>query len=222
MDRIIEEGLKTHGEDAFDLYCLTSEAHSAGRSNIAVVTALLAAGVRIVQYREKTKSKREKLEECLQIRKMTRAAGAIFIVNDDVDIAILCNADGVHVGQDDLPVAAVRQLVGPDKVIGLSTHLPELAHRAEADGADYIGVGPVYATDTKVDAKAPVGLSYVAYAAEHIKIPFVAIGGIKRHNVADVIKAGATCVAMVTEIVEAPDIGMRIREVRKEINRIRR
>lgn len=222
IDQIIEEGMKTHGEDSFDLYCLTSEAHSEGRSNIEVVQAMLDAGIMIIQYREKTKSRREKLDECLKIRDMTNAAGAFFIVNDDVDIAILCEADGVHVGQDDLPVAAVRKLVGPDMVIGVSTHLPELAHRAEADGADYIGVGPVYATDTKTDAKAPVGLSYVEYVAKHIRIPFVAIGGIKRENVADVIKAGARCVAMITEIVEAPDIGKRISEVREEINRIRR
>lgn len=192
------------------IYALTSFEHSLGRSNLDVVREILAAGVKIVQYREKDASKKHKYQECLEMRRLTRQAGALFIVNDDVDIALAVRADGVHVGQDDLPVEVVRRLVGPDMLIGLSTHSPEQARAAVQSGADYIGVGPIFATSTKKDVCAPVGLKYLKYVAKHIDIPFVAIGGIKEHNLAQVVQAGARCIAMVTEIVGAPDIPKKI------------
>lgn len=125
-----------------DLYALTDDNLSLGRPVLEVAQALLDSGIKILQYREKDKKAGKMLEECLALRRMTRAAGACFIVNDHVDIAILCDADGVHVGQDDLPLPAVRRLVGPDMIVGLSTHTPEQAKEALAAGADYIGVGP--------------------------------------------------------------------------------
>lgn len=188
------------------LYGLTAEKFSLGRSNPEVVGVMLDAGIRIVQYREKTKKMSAKYEECLLLRAMTREHGAAFIVNDDIDLALLVDADGVHVGQEDLPVAAVRSLVGPDRAIGLSTHSPEQARAAVAAGADYIGVGPIYATQTKDDVCAPVGLSYLEYVVREIDLPFVAIGGIKEHNLGDVAARGARCAALVTEIVGAQDM----------------
>jgi thiamine-phosphate pyrophosphorylase len=188
------------------LYGLTAEKFSLGRTNVAVVGAMLDAGVRIIQYREKTKKMGAKYEECLRLRAMTRECGAAFIVNDDIDLALLVGADGVHVGQEDLPVAAVRSLVGEDAAIGLSTHSPQQARDAAAAGADYIGVGPVFATQTKDDVCAPVGLSYLEYVAGGIDLPFVAIGGIKERNLARVAASGGRCAALVTEIVGAPDI----------------
>ena len=188
------------------IYGLTAEKFSLGRSNPDVVRAMLDAGVRIIQYREKTKKMGAKYEECLQLRAMTREAGAAFIVNDDIDLALLVDADGVHVGQEDLPVAAVRSLVGEGRAIGLSTHSPEQARAAVAAGADYIGVGPIYATQTKDDVCAPVGLAYLDYVVREIDLPFVAIGGIKESNLAEVAAHGARCPALVTEIVGAPDI----------------
>ena len=188
------------------LYGLTAEKFSLGRSNIEVVEAMLDAGVRIVQYREKTKKMGVKYEECLRLRAMTRQAGAAFIVNDDIDLALLVDADGVHVGQEDLPVAAVRSLVGPDRAIGLSTHSPDQARGAVEAGADYIGVGPIFATQTKDDVCAPVGLSYLDFVTANIDLPFVAIGGIKEHNLAEVAARGGRCAALVTEIVGARDI----------------
>ena len=137
---------------------------------------------------------------------MTRQAGAAFIVNDDIDLALLVDADGVHVGQEDLPVAAVRSLVGPDRAIGLSTHSPDQARGAVEAGADYIGVGPIFATQTKDDVCAPVGLSYLDFVAANFDLPFVAIGGIKEHNLAEVAARGGRCAALVTEIVGARDI----------------
>ncbi len=192
------------------LYGLTAEKFSLGRSNPEVVGAMLDAGVRIIQYREKTKKMGAKYEECLLLRAMTREHGAAFIVNDDIDLALLVDADGVHVGQEDLPVAAVRSLVGPDRAIGLSTHSPQQARAAVTAGVDYIGVGPIHATQTKDDVCAPVGLSYLEYVVREIDLPFVAIGGIKEHNLDDVAARGARCVALVTEIVGAHDVAGKI------------
>jgi thiamine-phosphate pyrophosphorylase len=195
------------------LYGLTAEKFSLGRSNVEVVQAMLDAGIRLVQYREKTKKMGKKLEECLVLRDLTRKAGAAFIINDDIDLALLVEADGVHVGQEDLPVAAVRRLVGENTAIGLSTHSAKEAEAARAQGADYIGVGPIFATQTKDDVCAPVGLEYLDFVARKMDIPFVAIGGIKEHNLPEVAAHGARCVAMVTEIVEAPDIRERVRRL---------
>ena len=198
-----------------NLYALTDSALSLGRSVSEVAEALLASGIRILQYREKDKKAGAMLEECRLLRELTRRAGACFIVNDHVDIAMLCDADGVHVGQDDLPVQAVRSLLGPDKIIGLSTHSPEQALAAIRDGADYIGVGPIYPTQTKKDVCQAVTLDYLDWVVEHISLPFVAIGGIKRHNIGDVVRHGARCCALVSELVGAPDIALRVTEVRR-------
>ena len=197
-----------------DIYGITAEEHSLGRNNIEVVEQMLAGGVRVIQYREKDKKAREKYLECMKIREMTREAGAVFIVNDDVDIAILVCADGVHVGQDDLPPEEVRRLVGEQMVIGLSTHSPEQARAALAGGVDYIGVGPIFATRTKKDVCDPVGLGYLEYVVRNIKIPAVAIGGIKEHNIGEVARRGARCIALVTEIVGAADIPAKVEALR--------
>ncbi|WP_243546842.1 thiamine phosphate synthase [Pseudodesulfovibrio tunisiensis] len=197
-----------------DIYCLTGEKFSLGRNNIEVVGSMLEAGVKLVQYREKHKKMGAKYEECLKIREMTREAGAAFIVNDDVHLAVLVGADGVHVGQEDLPLEAVRQLVGPDMAIGLSTHAPEEAREAVARGADYIGVGPIFRTATKEDVCAPVGFEYLEFVANSIDLPFVAIGGIKEDNVGEVVRRGCSCVAMITEVVGAQDIPAKIQSLR--------
>ena len=193
-----------------DLYCITASDHSLGRTNMEVVKAMINAGVKIIQYREKDKSLLEKYNECREIRKLTKDAAVTFIINDDIDIAILLNADGVHIGQDDLPIEEVRKLVGEEMIIGISTHSPAQALDAVKRGADYIGVGPLYKTFTKKNVCDPVGLEYLEFAVANIKIPFVAIGGIKEHNLGDVKKKGARCVSLVTEITGAPDIEQKI------------
>jgi thiamine-phosphate pyrophosphorylase len=190
------------------IYGMTAKKFSHGRSNIDVVEQMIAGGAAIIQYREKRPqtSHRVMLDECRQLRAITRQHGVLFIVNDHVDIAMLTDADGVHVGQDDLPVDQVRKLVGPRKIIGLSTHSPRQAHSAMEAGADYIGVGPIFSTRTKEDVCDPVGLEYLAYAVKNVTIPFVAIGGIKTHNIEQVIRLGAKTICLVTEIVGADDI----------------
>ena len=198
-----------------DIYAITDSRLSLGRPLEEVASALLGAGVRILQYREKCFKGGEMLEECRLLRRLTEEAGACFIVNDHIDIAMLVKADGVHVGQEDLPVPEVRSLVGPDVIIGLSTHEPEQALAARGLGADYLGVGPIFATQTKEDVVAPVGFDYLDWVAANIDLPFVAIGGIKTHNIGDVARHGAHCCCLVSELVGAPDIAASVRAVRE-------
>ncbi|WP_028584399.1 thiamine phosphate synthase [Desulfogranum mediterraneum] len=202
------------------LYGITAERLSQGRSNLEVARAMIDGGIKVIQYREKRhlKSYQSILEECRQIRELTRNHGVVFIVNDFVDIAQLVDADGVHVGQDDLPVEAVRRLLGPDKLIGLSTHSPAQADAAATVGADYIGVGPIYATQTKEDVCAPVGLEYLDYAVNHSDLPFVAIGGIKEDTITEVTGRGAESVCLVSEIVGAEDIPAMVRTLNQSFN----
>lgn len=198
-----------------DLYALTDDALSLNRPVLDVAAALISAGIRILQYREKDKPAGQMLQDCLALRALTEEHHACFIVNDHVDIAMLCKADGVHVGQDDLPVPEVRRLVGPDTIVGLSTHSPDQAKAAVAVGADYIGVGPIYPTKTKKNVCDAVTLSYLDWVVANLNIPFVAIGGIKAHNIRDVVTHGAKCCALVSELVGAPDIAAQVQAVRK-------
>lgn len=200
-----------------DLYAITDDTLSLNRPVITVVKQLLDAGIRIIQYREKNKSSNMMLEDCMKIKELTEEANACFIVNDHVDIALCCNADGIHLGQDDLPINNVRQLIGKEKIIGISTHSPQQAQRALETGADYIGVGPLYPTKTKKDVCEPVTISYLDWVVSHVTIPFVAIGGIKQHNIQEVIRHGARCCALVSEILSAPNIPLRIQELRQAI-----
>lgn len=188
-----------------------------GRSTVEVVGEMLEAGVKIIQYREKHKTERQKYRDCLRLRELTKSAGAVFIVNDDIDIAIAVKADGVHIGQDDMPIEIVRSLVGKTAIIGLSTHCPEQARDAVKRGADYIGVGPIYSTKTKENVCAPVGIEYLDYIVKNIDIPFVVIGGIKLHNIDEALTHGAKCLALVTEIVGAPNIKDRISEIMERV-----
>jgi thiamine-phosphate pyrophosphorylase len=197
------------------IYGITAEKFSLGRDNVTVVKEMIAGGVSVVQYREKhdRKSFRDMYEECLAIRRLTRESGIPFIVNDYVELAMLVDADGVHVGQDDLPVRAVRRRVG-DKIIGLSTHGPEQAAAALREDVDYIGAGPIFATRTKDDVCDPVGLDYMNHVIQQVPLPAVAIGGIKIHNIDQVLALGARTVCLVTEIVGAEDIAGTVRHLK--------
>ncbi|MBQ8682813.1 MAG: thiamine phosphate synthase [Selenomonadales bacterium] len=189
------------------IYALTGEDFSRGRTNLEVVRAMLAGGIRVVQYREKMKDARAMYEECMEIRRLTRERGALFLVNDHIDLAMAVDADGVHIGQSDLPPAVVRKLIGEDKVLGLSTHNPTEAREAEALGCvDYIGVGPIFATKTKADALQPIGYDNLTAVREAVSLPIVAIGGIKEAKVAEVLQKGASMTAIISDIVAADDI----------------
>ena len=184
-----------------------------GREPAAVAAALLRGGARLVQLRWPGASARELLAAALAIRPLARAAGALFLVNDRPDVARAAEAEGVHLGQDDLPVAAARRVLGAGRLIGVSTHDPGQARAAEAAGADYLGVGPVYATATKPDALAPRGLALVSAVRAAVRCPLVAIGGITPETAAAVRAAGADAVAMIGALVRAPDPEAAVRDV---------
>jgi thiamine-phosphate pyrophosphorylase len=184
-----------------------------GRDPVALAAALLAGGARLLQLRWKAAHPRELLAAALAVRPLARAAGALFLVNDRPDIARAAEADGVHLGQDDLPVAAARRVLGAERLLGVSTHDLEQARAAEAAGADYIGVGPVYATTTKSEALAPRGLALVTAVRAAVRCPLVAIGGITPETAPAVRAAGADAVAMVGALVRAPDPAAAVREV---------
>jgi len=180
------------------LYLVTSPSEAL----FTIVEAALEGGLTLVQYRDKTADDRDHLLQAQKLCQLCHQYGAIFIVNDRVDIALAVNADGVHLGQQDLPINVVRQLLGPQRLIGRSTTNPDEMQQAIQEGADYIGVGPVYETPTKV-GKAAAGLEYVRYAAQHSPIPWFAIGGIDINNVSDVISSGAERIAVVRSLMQA-------------------
>ena len=196
-----------------DIYALTDSRQSLGRPTLEVVGRMLAAGIKLLQYREKDQPAGARLAECQAIREMTRRAGCAFIVNDHVDLALLCEADGVHVGQEDLPLAAVRRLVGRGRIIGVSTHRRIEAEAAIAGGADYIGVGPLFATATKKTTR-PVGLAYLEEIVSFCPIPFTAIGGVNELTLPEVLRRGARCCAIVSDITLAEDIPAKIARLR--------
>lgn len=168
------------------------------------VHAALAAGVRIVQMREKTLPDRELIAHAHRLREWTRTADALLIVNDRPDIAVLAEADGVHIGQDELPVRDARRIVGPDRLIGVSTHTIEQARQAVLDGADYLGVGPTFPSGTK-SFESFAGLEFVRQMASEITLPWFAIGGITVGNLGEVLAAGASRIAVSGAILTATD-----------------
>jgi thiamine-phosphate pyrophosphorylase len=202
------------------IYGILGEQFSCGRTNVQVAQKMVHAGIDVIQYREKLdwKTREQMVDECREIRAVTRDAGVCFVVNDFADIALAVGADGVHSGQDDLPAPVLKQLA-PDLMVGISTHSPDQAGKAVQQGADYIGVGPIFETRTKENVCAPVGLSYLEYAAGNIEIPFVAIGGIKLHNLKEVVCRGARTVCLVTEITGAEDIEETIRQIKTILTR---
>jgi thiamine-phosphate pyrophosphorylase len=164
----------------------------------------LAGGVDLVQLRDKRAGDRELLEAAARFGARCRAAGALFLLNDRPDLALAAGADGVHVGQDDAPVVAARARVGPDRIVGLSTHSVAQARRGASSGADYLAIGPVHATPTKAGRPA-IGLEPVRYAAAHLELPWFAVGGLDLGTVAAAVAAGARRVVVVRAIADALD-----------------
>ncbi|NJN74601.1 MAG: thiamine phosphate synthase [Limnothrix sp. RL_2_0] len=165
-----------------------------------VVEAALQGGVHIVQYRDKDTNDDVRFTNALELKKMCDRYGALFLVNDRVDIAVAVDADGVHLGQTDLPVATAREILGAGKIVGRSTTNPEELDKALKEGADYVGVGPVYETPTK-PGKAAAGHAYVSYAREYCPVPWFAIGSVNTDNIHEVLEAGAERVAVVRSIM---------------------
>ncbi|ASS68973.1 MULTISPECIES: thiamine phosphate synthase [unclassified Paenibacillus] len=200
----------------FSLYVITGEGCHPGRRLEDVMRETLEGGADILQLRDKKASLRELGEKAGLLRRLTREYGVPFIVNDHPLLALESDADGVHLGQDDLSIADARELLGPERIVGISTHSLEQALKAETAGADYIGVGPVYPTATK-PGRAAVTLDYVRQAARHVRIPWTAIGGIHPGNAGEVLAAGARRLCAVSAVVGSSDPAAVCRELRSLI-----
>ena len=198
------------------LHVLTDSKASRGRSHLQVAEAAIAGGADVLQLRDKEAPSGMLYLEALQLRKLTRDAKVPFIVNDRLDIALAVDADGVHVGQADLPASVVRKILGPGKIMGVSVATVEEAVRAEKDGADYLGVGPVFeARGTKPDTSEPLGVDCISRIRRHCRLPIVAIGGIHVDNARKVREAGADGVAVISAIVSADDISSETRRLKR-------
>ncbi len=195
------------------LYVITDESLCPGRTHAQIARAAVEGGARIVQIRDKTASDRAFHEAAVEVRDITAEAGALMFVNDRVHIAAAVGADGVNVGQSDLPVGAVRRVLGPDAIIGVSAVTMDEALRAEDDGADYVGFGPVFSTTTKLDAGPVSGLEMLGRVCSGVSIPVVAIGGICAANIAQVAEAGAAGAAVVSAVVCADNMSAAVADL---------
>ncbi|MEF8853791.1 MAG: thiamine phosphate synthase [Haloarculaceae archaeon] len=208
----------------WDVYLITQESLSAGRSTREIVEAAIAGGVDVVQLREKDRSARERYHLGRKLRDLTREAGVTFVVNDRVDLARAVDADGVHLGDEDLPVPAARELLGDEAVVGRSVSFVEDAVAAERAGADYLGVGAVYATGSKGDIdddEHEIGPGRVGEIADAVDIPVVGIGGVTADNAGPVVEAGADGVAVITAVTRADDPEAATRELAAVVGRAR-
>lgn len=188
------------------------DAQMAGRSPASVAARLLQAGVTLIQYRDKQASSRELYDRCHELGRAIRAAGATFIVNDRADVALAADADGVHLGQDDLPVEFARRVLKPGRLVGCSTHNLEQVGAAERSSADYIAFGPIFATTSKNNPSPVVGLEGLRQARGATRKPLVAIGGITVESARAAIDAGADSVAVIGGLLNTADVEKRARE----------
>jgi thiamine-phosphate pyrophosphorylase len=200
-----------------DLYVVTCEPLSRGRSDIDVLEAVIAGGGRIIQLRDKVSSARDMYAKAEVFRARTRDAGVLLIINDYMDIALAVAADGVHLGQEDLPLEAARK-IAPEMILGRSTHSLSQALEAQAQGADYVNIGPLFPTGTKEHAHV-LGVAAVQEIAPQLHIPFTVMGGIVRARMPGVVAAGATKIAVVTAVTQADDMTVAVRDLRAEISK---
>jgi thiamine-phosphate pyrophosphorylase len=201
-----------------DVYPVTCEKLSEGRSNLEVLEAVIRGGAKIIQLREKEYQKKDLYYLALKFREMTAKDGVLLIINDHVDIALGVQADGVHLGQDDLPLTVASQLA-PELLIGASSHSLEQALQAVKDGADYINIGPIFPTRTKEGVERVLGPEAISTISPHVEVPFTVMGGINEENIEQVLAQGARRVAMVTAITRAADIAKKVRSLQDKIRK---
>ena len=204
-----------------DLYAVITESFCGGRPALEVLDACLEAGVGLVQYREKGLDGRALYEGALAFRQRTRESGALLIVNDRIDVALAIEADGVHLGQSDLPIASARR-IAPELILGASSHNLDEALAVQAAGASYVNIGPIFETRTKAVASGAIGPGAIAAIAPHLQVPFTCMGGIKAHNMGEVLSRGARHVAVVTAVTAAEDVRAAAAELRALILEARR
>lgn len=196
-------------------YYFITDSNLSVNGNLCDVREAVRAEVCYVQFREKKGSTLSLYREALRLRSECIGTKTKFIVNDRIDIALAVDADGVHIGQDDMPLSVVRSILGPNKIIGVTVHNEEEAIEAEKGGADYIGLAPIFATTTKEDAKDPCGVELISKIKTKVNIPLVAIGGINFENVSSVIKSGADMVCAISAVVTKKDIFHEILKFQK-------
>lgn len=195
-----------------DLYLILDPSVSPEKPLIEALTQAARAGVKVFQYRNKTAAMKEAYAEALPLRKLAAELDVLFIVNDRCDLALAVDADGVHLGQGDLPLDLARKVVGPDKLIGISTHNPDQVSAASEGKPDYLGFGPIFKPGSKQDHDPVVGIEGLRAIRALTSLPIFAIGGITVENVRDVMKAGANGVAVISAILKAPDITQAVRD----------
>lgn len=191
----------------YSLYLVTDRGLARGRSTLEIVKAAVDGGATVVQLREKDCSTREFIEQALAIKEFLKARRVPLIINDRLDVAQAVKADGVHLGQTDMPLEMAKGILGDSMIIGISAESLKDAVTAEKGGADYLGVSPIYATPTKTDTAPPLGLAGLQKIRKAVRLPLVGIGGLNRENSAEVIRSGADGVAVVSAIVAADDPG---------------
>ncbi len=205
----------------WNLYLITEEQLSSGRSTLEVVKKAVKSGVDVVQLRDKNMTLRERYSLGREIRKITKKANIDFIVNDRVDLAAVLDADGVHLGQDDLPYEEARKILGADKIIGITAIKIKDIKKAEKDGADYLGIGSVYKTDSKkvAEEKDGIGIQGIKDVKKITSLPLIAVGGINSKNAAEVIKAGADTVSVISAVVGADNIKASVKTLKEVIRK---
>jgi thiamine-phosphate pyrophosphorylase len=199
------------------LCVITDTRQGSGRDHLEIARAALVGGAEMIQLRDKTGSLRELLPQACAIRLLCRSHGALFIVNDRLDLALAAEADGAHVGQEDLPAAEARRLLGSNRILGVSTHSVDQALAAREAGADYIGFGPIFPTGTKKTGYSPRGPAILREVRNAVSLPILAIGGITLENVGVVIAAGATAPAVISAVVRAADIAAAAAALRQRV-----
>lgn len=188
-----------------------------GRGHVDIAEAAVKAGVSIIQLRDKNASSRKLFDYAAQLREITKKADVLLIINDRIDIALAVEADGVHLGQDDLTLKEAKRILGNDYIIGISATCFDEAVVAARDGADYIGLGPIYPTPSKDDATDPIGIEGLISVRKVIDIPIVAIGGITADNIVEVVRAGADGIAVISAVASAPNMVEAATELNSKI-----
>ena len=199
-----------------DIYPVISSEFTCGRDPLDILKAVADGGAKIVQMREKHRTAKEAFAMAEKYREICSNYDMLLIIDDYAAIAADVDADGVHLGQDDLPLAAARELF-PDLIIGASTHNEDEAVAAQKDGCDYLNIGPIFATQTKSLAMPPLGLDTLDRVKQLVKCPFTVMGGIKQHHLPELVRHGARRIAMVTEITAAEDVTAKVTELRNAI-----
>ena len=201
----------------YSLYLVTDRGLARGRSTLEIVSAAVKGGATVVQLREKNCSTREFIEQAMHIKDFLKTHSVPLVINDRVDVAQAVKADGVHLGQTDMPLEMAKGILGDTMIIGISTESVQDGIEAEKGGADYLGVSPIYATPTKTDTAPPLGLEGLLEISKAVNLPLVGIGGLSRNNAAEVVRSGADGVAVVSAIVAADDPETAARELKKII-----